>query len=481
MPDVIEEYTISHIPENKRFGKANSLLTFWFAVLSSVYTVLLGAVAIEFGLSLWAAIAAIVLGSAIGGVFTCYHSAQGPKLGLPQLIQTRAQFGFFGALIPNGFIWLITLGFIVAFNVLVGQALASLIHVTFAEALAINGAVTWLVVLYGYRIMHDINRVVSVLALVLFAILLVRLIQHVPHVHYAAGPFKFSTFLLATSLFVSGEIGNAPYVSDYSRYLPRDTSVRATFWYTYVGSVGSMILFETLGALAGVVALDKLNTDSVGYLAGLVPSAEWLVTLVLLASLLAGNAENLYSPLLIGLSMISKDGGKAPGAWVRAIGTAAMMTVASVVAVTVSNNFLTDLAGFMGLLLYIVIPWSAINLIDYYLIRRGRYSVQDILSLHGKYGLFNVRAVTIFAIGIAAEVPFMNIPWPKYEGPVASSLGGADISWLVGFAVTGLLYYFFANPSTDVAEDARSESISQPTRILSAAGALTSDAGAALH
>jgi len=451
--DVVEQYTIGHIPEDQRYGRARSLLSFWFAVLSSVYTVALGAVAIELGLSLRAAIVAIVLGSAIGGVFVAYHSAQGPKLGLPQLIQTRAQFGFFGALVPNVMIWLIMLGFIVAFNVLISQALATLIHITFADALALSGFATWLIVLFGYRVMHSVNRVVATLAIVLFVVLLVRLLQHVPHVHYVAAPFKFPIFLLATSLFVSGEVGNAPYVSDYSRYLPVNTSVKASFWYTFAGTVGAMILFETLGALAGVVALNQVNADSVGYLSGLVPSAEWLVTLVLLASLLAGNALNLYSPLLTGLAIVSRHGGRVPGPWARGIGTAAIMIVTSVVAISVSNNFLTDLADFTGFMLYIIVPWSAINLIDYYFIRHGRYKVDDILNVHGRYGLFNVKTVIIFLVGMGAEVPFMNASWPKYEGPVASALSGTDISWLIGFIVAGGLY-FLANRSAAAADPA---------------------------
>lgn len=28
------------------------------------------------------------------------HSAQGPRLGIPQMIQSRAQFGFCGAILP---------------------------------------------------------------------------------------------------------------------------------------------------------------------------------------------------------------------------------------------------------------------------------------------------------------------------------------------------------------------------------------------
>ncbi|WP_372352172.1 hypothetical protein [Streptomyces sp. KL116D] len=43
-------------------------------------------------------------------------------------------------------------------------------------------------------------------------------------------------FLLAVSLSASWQLAFGPYVADYSRYLPRSTSARATFWWTLSGS-----------------------------------------------------------------------------------------------------------------------------------------------------------------------------------------------------------------------------------------------------
>jgi NCS1 family nucleobase:cation symporter-1 len=49
--------------------------------------------------------------------------------------------------------------------------------------------------------------------------------------------------------------------------------------------------------------------------------------------------------------------------------------------------------------------------------------------------------VAVFLLDIAAEIPFMNASYPKFEGPAASAMSGADISWLVGFVVAAALYY----------------------------------------
>jgi purine-cytosine permease-like protein len=63
-------------------------------------------------------------------------------------------------------------------------------------------------------------------------------------------------------------------------------------------------------------------------------------------------------------------------------------------------------------------PWTAINLIDFYVVRRTHYSIREIFNPHGMYGRWNWR------------------------GPVAQALGGADISMLDGLPVSALLYWY---------------------------------------
>ena len=44
---------------------------------------------------------AIILGEIFGTFFMAFHSVQGPRMGIPQLLQSRPQFGYYGALIPQ--------------------------------------------------------------------------------------------------------------------------------------------------------------------------------------------------------------------------------------------------------------------------------------------------------------------------------------------------------------------------------------------
>ena len=85
-------------------------------------------------------------------------------------------------------------------------------------------------------------------------------------------------------------------------------------------------------------------------------------------------------------------------------------------------------------LLVVLVPWTAINLIDFYVIHKGKYDIQSIFMADGGvYGRFNPQALLAYAIGILVQIPFMNTP--MYAGPIPAHLGGADLSWVVGLVV----------------------------------------------
>jgi nucleobase:cation symporter-1, NCS1 family len=115
-------------------------------------------------------------------------------------------------------------------------------------------------------------------------------------------------------------------------------------------------------------------------------------------------------------------------------------------ALLTKGAFLTDYTDFILLLLYVLVPWTAINLVDYYLLRHGRYDVESFFRRDGGiYGRVNGVAVTCYLIGIVVQLPF--VASPLYTGPVARSLGGVDLSWIVGLAITAPAYFWLARRS----------------------------------
>jgi NCS1 family nucleobase:cation symporter-1 len=59
----------------------------------------------------------------------------------------------------------------------------------------------------------------------------------------------------------------------------------------------------------------------------------------------------------------------------------------------------------------------------------------------------SLRGLVAYAAGFAAEIPFMVLPSLggfTFTGPIAKQISGVDISWLVGLAVSALVYLLLA-------------------------------------
>jgi nucleobase:cation symporter-1, NCS1 family len=131
----------------------------------------------------------------------------------------------------------------------------------------------------------------------------------------------------------------------------------------------------------------------------------------------------------------------------------AAAVVGTAVAVLGQGNFIANYTNFLLLLLYFVIPWSAINLVDFYLLRREQYDIDSIFDPNGMYGRVNWRAILAYVIAVLVELPFVNTT--LYVGPLSTLLGGADIAWIVGLAVSAILYYALMRTHVTVPSERR--------------------------
>jgi nucleobase:cation symporter-1, NCS1 family len=440
-PIRVETHAIDYIPAEERHGRPNTLLTFWAAGNISLVALVTGAVPISLGLDLKWAIISIIVGNLIGGLFMAYHSVQGPRLGMPQMIQSRAQFGLFGNVLPLIVVTLMYIGFFVLGIVVGGQAVAALTGLSSGLSMVISAAIMLVMAWVGYDLFHAVNRVAAVLSGVLFLVFTIKFLTSIPS-HMPSSSVTFGSVLLSIAIFASWQITWAPYVSDYSRYLPENTPAARTFWYTYIGSAVGACWAMSVGALGAIVGAAAFSSNTAGYLGGLFPAVTWLVLIVLVVGVYSANYENLYGSFLTLLTALSPSGTFAPGPILRVITTTIVAVICTLIAVVASTNFLTNLTNFLALTLAALIPWTAINLTDYYLVQHGKYTIGEFFKRDGVYGLVKWPAVAIFLVTIAVEIPFLDTP--IYEGPIAKSLGGGDISWIVGLILASGVYYLVA-------------------------------------
>jgi len=441
----LERHTIDIIPLTERHGKPRDLFTIWFSSNIMPLTFVTGALASAvFGLSFVWALVAIVLGNVVGALFMALHSAQGPHLGVPQMIQSRAQFGYFGALLVVLVAVAMYVGFFASNLVLGGQSLNQLASgISVDTGIVICGVVSLVITIFGYDMIHKVNRWAVVLfgGVMILSLIFIVGVHGLPSDFLSTGHFTAGGFLSSVSLGVLWQIAYAPYVSDYSRYMPPNNAAGSTFWNSYWGTVLGSVLPMILGALVGAAST---NPDQIAALKTLSGGVGWLVMLVFALGIMDTNAINLYGGVLCSITTGQTFAQRwLPGARVRAVLSVVIVGVSLVLAIGLQANFLTNYTNFILLLLYVLIPWTAINLVDYYLIRHGNYDVQAFFDPSGgPYGRIGWVGVSAYLIGILVEIPFMSTT--LYTGPAAKAMNGTDLSWLVGLVVTVPLYYLLA-------------------------------------
>ncbi|HYY11749.1 MAG TPA: cytosine permease, partial [Kineosporiaceae bacterium] len=91
------------IPLAERHGNPLSLFWTWTSPNLEFATVFVGVLAVlAFGQSFWEAVLAIVLGSGLGALSHGLLGTRGPLFGVPQMIQSRIPFGYWGNVLPAG-------------------------------------------------------------------------------------------------------------------------------------------------------------------------------------------------------------------------------------------------------------------------------------------------------------------------------------------------------------------------------------------
>jgi nucleobase:cation symporter-1, NCS1 family len=438
----VETHHIDHIPAAARHGKKWQQLFFWAGANFNVFNVVLGGVVVFFGLTFWWAVIAIAVGALIGGLLIALHATQGPRLGVPQTIQSRGQFGFYGAAFLFPFVLLLNVGFIAAQFVIQAQSLVAVGgSLTVPEWILILTVPAVIIGVFGYRWIH---RAVQVTTIVVGIALIVMFIQAVTYRSLPATETSLShaptvgLFIAGVALLVIDLLSFGPFVSDYTRYLPESTDPKRLFWAIYSGNVIATVAACVLGAyLTALLGPTTNPITDVGQVCG-----KWALVIMGL-SLIGSDAFNAYTGTFQVLAFANMwRQFKSASAALRIIPFLVVMAIGVVIAILGYKSFVANLSNLLNVLLGIFIPWSAVNLTDYFFIRHGNYNVASFFVPDGRYGRFAWRGLLAYAIGLVLELPFISQVY--WTGWFVHDLGGADISWIVGFVVPAVLYLWFA-------------------------------------
>ena len=443
------------MPIAERHGKVWHLWPVWFSGDAHLATVAAGVVGVALGGSFaWMALA-VILGCAFGTFFMAFHSTQGPQLGLPQMIQSRPQFGYVGALLVWGVALIAYIGFNAFNQILAAQTVHALYGLESTPTMVVFTLLSVSLAVIGYDLIHLAQRWI---AYVLIAALLVFtgavvVKSPLPTVALRWQDFHAVSFLAQFFAAASYQIAWSIYVSDYSRYLPRDVGVSASFWWTFlgafIGGAWTMLVGTVAAALypaAEIAAALRAAADLV------LPGFGKPLLLCSLLGLVTVTSLNFYGASLTLLSVMDSLKPGRPTVAKRVATLIFAAVTATAIALASTHNFVEKFGAFLSVLLYLFTPWTAINLVDFYWVRKGHYSVREIFNAHGMYGRWNWRGLLAYGVGFASMIPFFSTA--IYTGPIAAALGGADLAMVVGLPVSAIVYVL-ACRSLDLEADRR--------------------------
>jgi nucleobase:cation symporter-1, NCS1 family len=442
----IEVHSIDYIERTERHGNVRDQAPFWFTGNLQFLSISVGFIGPSNGLSFgWTSVAGI-LGIMFGTLFMAFHATQGPVLGLPQMVQSRAQFGYRGVIVP-------LVGALINFggmNVVCALLIMAGLHNLFGWnaylVLALTALPSLILALYGYDWLHRVFKLLFWVSLPLIGILTLAIAAGmVPH-HVPAGTVGFSAvaFGVQFAAAASYNIAFAPYVSDYSRYLKHDTKASSLIAAVFIGASSSASWLIVVGAWLAthLTATDPLvavssagNAILHGF--GTVLAIDSVLVLLAVVSI------DTYSGMLTLVTAFDSIRPIEPTRAVRAIFVSAITVLWVSVALIGGQNAIAALTLALTIILYMLVPWTAVNLVDFFFVRRGHYKIRDLFNPRGIYGRWAWRGLLAYALGWFAIMPFAVLP-NLWIGALAARLGGVDIGWLVGLLVAGASYYLFS-------------------------------------
>ena len=452
----VEQHGIDFIPESERWAKPRDIAGMWAGASVNVEYFIYGALLIGFGFSFAQTVSLIVIGN-LSWVLVGLCSLQGPDTGTTVFSINRAGYGPQGSKVPALFNWLTQLGFETEGLILiVGAAIVLYAKAGFhagtpAKVVFILLAVGIQVLLpfLGHATMVKVLRALIIPFIVIFAIMAAYSAGHAHLGAPAADYVNWQLYMvgLAFTITLSG-LGWTECGNDYSRYLPRKASKKATVGWLFIGTALPEMVMMTLGAVVFtfVGTFDQwngANPFSAFQAHSIIPS--WFVVVFLvfaIVQLFGINSLDLYSSgvTLQALGLRLKR--------YQAVVLDSIICMGITFYAVFSSSFSTYLKQFVSLVIIWIAPWCAIYLVDWAM-RRWRYVPSELqktdhTSIYWANGGVNWAAIVAQLLGMIAAVsalaPPPGLSFKPWMNPITVHSGGADFSVFMGLAVGGLAY-----------------------------------------
>jgi NCS1 family nucleobase:cation symporter-1 len=307
-------------------------------------------------MSFAAALTAIVVGTVLGTLPVALAGVQGARTGAPAMVLLRGLFGARLSYLPTALNILQCLGWgvfeIVTISTAahtVAPALPKTVYVLIA------GVLTALLTIRPLGAIRVLRKYATTAVLIVLVYLFVQLIRH-PLPAFTHG--TWSGFWAATDTVVATGVSWVPLAADYTRH---SRSQRAAFAGALAGYSVTQVLCYVIGLLA-LVTVARTPDDIYGAFIALPVGA--LAFAILAARELDQSFANVYSTAVSVQNLRPL--------WDRRVlaGTIAVLTTAGALWLNI-----TDYENFLTLIGSVFVPMSAVLIVDFFVISRGKWDL----------------------------------------------------------------------------------------------------------
>lgn len=339
-------------------------------------------------------------------------------------------------------------------NVIVGAQLFNAVNPKMPgwAGILVIAAATFLVTLFGYKIVHAYERYSWIPCLIIFLIILGEFAHSGDFYNIPMGTgiseagsclsFAASVFGFAT--------GWTSYAADYTVYQPVHRSRKSVFLWTFAGLAFPLLFTEMLGA-AVATAMYANNGDNVYYsgykssgIGGLVaavivpPLGKFgqFCLVIMALSIIANNCPNIYS-VSLSLQLLARVSQRVPRFLWTFIGTVVYVAIA----IPGYGHFQSVLENFMLLIAYWLAIYEGISVSEHIIYKRGfsGYAPENYMNKNKLPPGF--AAIIAFGFGIMGAVLGMAQQW--FTGPVGKLCGGlfgGDVGFELAFGFSAISY-----------------------------------------
>lgn len=422
---------IISVPASERTMNLWSTITLWIAANVVVTTVFTGMFLVP-DLKYVDALMVVLVGSLVGGIALVLTGNIGTRTGLPTMILTRGAFGHNGSALPSAVNTIILIGWSWIQAYMGGLSLNTAIeymtgYTNINMFVILTEIFVVLIALYGHRGIEKTERIVASLMLVLSVVVFGYLFVHFKISTLIGMPVSVSpavTKMIAFDIVVATAFSWMTSSCDYNRNIK---SQKISLLGTWTGYTVATVVAMGLGAAVSGFSLlgnQPQTYDPASLIGAINPTLGFVAAIVIFLSVLSTNVMALYSASMSYLAIFPKQ---------KFFWPTLVIGVVSIIGALAKGWLIDNFMNFILMVGALFIPVCAIMLTDYYLLKKGYYDADEIVTGETKtyWYIGGINYIAYISYGIGALFAY----YYTYVSPLDSG------STIYTFFITAGVYW----------------------------------------